>query len=351
MQRQSSPAGDRVRTAFFALALILVACVPPAPPSTPPLPSTPPPPPPARVVPAVRVSGVVLGSDGHRVPAASVLVGAAERDCVPASAIGALTDESGQFSVTIEGDVDSRCVVAEARSGGASGLATAPAAFSIPPGAVELTVRLNPPSPLTAAEAERLVRLLAAAIDDPAAPVDELVLFVAGGSEALRVALDQHRQILGRVASVREVAPSVEPSSYYERYTFELHGESGRTLHVDAHQEALTRLHNLLLDYGWRSERFMNAYVRAIASGDAVRLAQILNPDDVDFPVERAREIIVGYRLRYRDTATIRPEFVSVDEIRHRITWRLRGTGSDGRELTEEIVLQTGDGLVGVVGL
>ena len=280
-----------------------------------------------------------------------MLVGAAERDCVPTAAIGAVADESGQFSAIIDGDVDSLCVVAEARSGGTSGLATAPAAFSVPPAAVELTVRLNPPPPLTAAEAERLVRLFAAAIDDPAAPVDELVLFVAGGSEALRVALEQHRQVLGRVTGVREVAPSVAPSSYYLHYTFEMRGESGRVLHVDAHQEALTRLHNVLLDYGWRSERFVNAYVRAIASGDAVRLAQILNPDDVDFPVERAREMIVAYRLRYRDTATIRPEFVSVDEKRHRITWRLRGIGTDGGELTEDIVLQTGDGLIGVVGL
>lgn len=337
--------------AFVVLALLLAACRAPAPPSSPPLPSTPPPPPPSRVVPAVRVSGVVLGSDGHRVSGAGVLVGAAQRDCVPAAAIGAVTDENGQFSVTIEGNVDSRCVVAEARSGGASGLATAPAAFSVPPGVVELTVRLNPPAPLTAAEAERLVRLLAAAIDDPAAPVDELMLFIAGGSEALRVAVEQHRQVLGRVTRIRELTPSVEPSSHYRHFTFELRGESGRTLHVDAHQEALTRLHDLLLDYGWRSERFMNAYVRAIASGDAVRLSQILNPDDIDFPVERAREMIVAYRLRYRDTATIRPEFVSVDEKLHRITWRLRGTGADGRELTEDIVLQTGDGLIGVVGL
>ena len=67
--------------------------------------------------------------------------------------------------------------------------------------------------------------------------------------------------------------------------------------------------------------------------------------------VERAREMILEYRRRYRDTATIRQEFVSVDEKRHRITWRLRGAGADGSEVTEEIVLQTGDGLIGVVGI
>jgi hypothetical protein len=301
------------------------------------------------------VSGVVVASDGHRVWGANVLAGAAASGCVfPAHAIGAASDESGQFSLTIEAGASSRCVVVRATSGGVSGEAAVPATFGVPAEAVppvEVTVRLNRPAPLTAAEAERLVHLLATAINHPAAPVDELTLYIAQGGEALRVAIDLHRRLLGRVSDVNEVAPSVERSSSYEHYTFELRGESGRSLHVDAHQESLARLHSLLIDYGWRTERFVNAYVRAIASGDAVRLAQILNPDDIDFPVERAREMIVQYRLRYRDTATIRAEFVDVDERRHTFTWRLRGTGAGGRELTEDIVLRVGDGLVGVEGL
>jgi hypothetical protein len=67
--------------------------------------------------------------------------------------------------------------------------------------------------------------------------------------------------------------------------------------------------------------------------------------------VERAREMIARYRLRYPDTATIRAEFVDVDERRHTLTWRLRGTGAGVRELTEDVVLRVGDGLVGVEGL
>jgi hypothetical protein len=61
----------------------------------------------------------------------------------------------------------------------------------------------------------------------------------------------------------------------------------------------------MLLDYGLRSQAFMNAYLRAIASGDAMMLARILNPDDVDFPIETAREIVLRYRapagMRSRD--------------------------------------------------
>jgi hypothetical protein len=61
--------------------------------------------------------------------------------------------------------------------------------------------------------------------------------------------------------------------------------------------------------------------------------------------------MIVDYRQRYRDTATIRPEFVDVDEARHIIRWRLRGTGANGEELIEPIELGFGDGLIGVRGL
>ena len=329
------------------VGVLFLACGP-APPTPP---ATPPPPSPPGDVAAMRVSGVILGSDGHLMTGAEVIAGASG-DCVlPANAIGAISDESGRFSLTIEGTAAVQCVTVEARSGGTKGSASTYATFSIPPGAVEVTVRLGRPSPLTAAESKRLVQLLAAAINDPSAPLDELTLYAARGGEALRVAIEMHRQILGRVTDVREVAPSVPTSPSYQHFTFELRGENGRILHVDAHQEALTRLHNLLLDYGWRSERFIQAYVSAIASGDAERLSRILNPDDIDFPVERAREMILEYQRRYRDTAAIRPEFVSVDENRHRITWRLRGVGADGSEVTEEIVLQTGDGLVGVVGI
>jgi hypothetical protein len=135
------------------------------------------------------------------------------------------------------------------------------------------------------------------------------------------------------------------------RFPFELRGEGGRTAHVEVFQEELIRLHSPLLDYGFRSERFINAYLRAISAGDAVRLSQVLNPDDVDFPVERAREMIVEYRRRYRDLASIRPELVDVEERRSLIRWRLRGVGPGGEEVTELIELVFGDGLIGIRGL
>jgi hypothetical protein len=130
-----------------------------------------------------------------------------------------------------------------------------------------------------------------------------------------------------------------------------LQTEGERVSRVDVYQEQLIRLHSPVLDYGFRSERFINAYLRAISSGDAVRLSRVLNPDDIDFPVERAREMIVAYRQRYRDTATIRAELVDVDERRHIIRWRLRGAGPTGEEVTEIIELGFGDGLIGIRGL
>ena len=297
--------------------------------------------PPPSQVPTTSVSGRVLSSDGQIVSDALVSARAANAGCVAAGGeVGGSTDESGNFNIAIEGSAD--CVLIEARSGGAAGrLATEKAR--------DVTVRLEAPPPLTGAEAERLVALFSMAIHDPAVHHSELALYVAQGPEALRVALEQHRQLLGRVTEVREVEPSYTPSSAYRHHTFRLTGTTKRTLHVDVHQEALTRLHSALLDYGSRSERFMSSYVRAIAAGDAVRLARVLSPDDVDFPVDEARQMIIGYRMRFRDTATIRHEFVDVDETRHSITWRLRGPAANGGESSEEVVLRFGDGLIGKV--
>jgi hypothetical protein len=103
----------------------------------------------------------------------------------------------------------------------------------------------------------------------------------------------------------------------------------------------------VLLDYGLRTQAFMNAYLRAIASGDAMMLARILNPDDVDFPIETAREINLRYRARF-DTGTLRAEFVDADHRANTILWRIRGRTPSGVEASETVDLITGDGLIGV---
>lgn len=262
-----------------------------------------------------------------------------------------MTDENGEYLAVAEVGVTPSyrgCVVVEARSGGASGVATSSVEFTTDSPRVRLDVRLDQSVPLTAAEAERLARQLAAAINDPAQSPEELNLYILHGPEALRVALEQYRTVLGRVTAVRLV-----PSEHFDprRFTVELQTAGERVAHVDVYQEGLIRLHSPLLDYGFRSGRFINAYLRAIASGDAIRLSQVLNPDDVDFPVERAREMIVAYRQKYQDPASIRAEFADVDERRHIIRWRLRGTGPAGEEVTEMIELGFGDGLIGIRGL
>ena len=285
---------------------------------------------------------------GRRIAHASVLVLAADASCTPLGGdVGAVTDESGEFVAVVESDAPSAgCVVVEARSGGASGVATATVQFTNASPRVRVDVRLDRPQPLTAGESERLVRLLADAINDPAKDTADLGLHILHGPEALRVALEHYRIILGRVTNVR---PATSDMPAPRRFTFELVAPGGRTSKLDVYQEELTRLHSPVLDYGFRSERFISAYLRTISAGDAVRLSQVLNPDDIDFPVEKARAMIEDYRRRYRDVAAIRPELVSVDE--RAIRWRLRGIGPDGKEVTETLELGFGDGLIGIRGL
>ena len=100
-----------------------------------------------------------------------------------------------------------------------------------------------------------------------------------------------------------------------------------------------------------RRLRRSDSYLGAIADGDAERLARVLNPDDVDFPVPRAREMIADYRRRYRDLRAVRAEFVAVDERKNVLRWRLRGQDHQGQEVLELIDLGFGDGLIGIRGL
>jgi len=292
--------------------------------------STPPPPPPKRDVPSAHVSGRVTSASGFGIAHADVLVRLADAACRPTETfVGAVTDDNGEYLAVVEGAGE--CVVVEAKSGGAAGTATQMWGGLQPAEKVRVDVRLARAPALTDVEAERLVRLLADAINGE--PSEELNRYILHGPEALRVALGQYRTLLGgRVTSVRRVAG----------FRYALNGTS----HVDVHQEDLIRLHSPLLDYGFRAERFMSLYLRAIATGDAEMLARVLNPDDVDLPVPRAREIIEDYRRRYRDVAAIRAEFAGVDEQRNVLLWRLRGDG-----VTEPIELRFGDGLIGVRGL
>ena len=337
--------------AVFLLSSACAATAPaPLPPSTPPIPTTPPPIPPERLIPSARVSGQVLDRDGRPVAHAMVLVRTADAACRPLdSGIGAVTDERGEFYVRAQSeDQAAACVVAEARSGGASGEGTDRVPFTLEGSVSRVEVRLDRVETLTFAAAERLVRQFAAAINQPSTDSSEVALHILHGPEALRVALDHYRSLLGEV---RSVATLPQQAHDPRRFPFELTGSNGRRMRMDVYQEVLTRLHSGVIDYGFRSERFMHSYLRAISSGDAIRLSQVLNPDDIDFPVERAREIIIGYRHRYRDTASIRAEFVDIQEERATITWRLRGPGPAGDEVTELIHLGYGDGLIGVRGL
>lgn len=203
-----------------------------------------------------------------------------------------------------------------------------------------ITIEVPPIAELTVGEGERLVRMLAEAINDPGRDVRELEPYILHGPEALRVALVQYRTAIGKVTGVRHV----------KEFIFELQGTKGTSI-VQAHREDRVRIHSALLDYGFRAERFMKAYLDSIVAGDAERLARVLNPDDIDFPVPRAKEMIEDYRRRYRDVSLIRPEFLAVDESKNVLRWRLRGPGADGREVVEPIDLGFGDGLIGVRGL
>lgn len=208
--------------------------------------STPPPPPPGPRVASANVSGQVVDARGFRVAHAEVLVRSADAGCRPLGPFaGAVSSENGDYFAVaqLESDQPLRgCVIVEARSGGTSGKATLGVEFTTASPRVHLDVRLERAPPLTSVEAERLVRMLAAAIDEPAQTPRELGQYILHGPEALRVALGQYRTLLGKVTAVRPI----------DSFHYELRGAKGATSRVNVHQEDLVRLHSPLLALLWR---------------------------------------------------------------------------------------------------
>ena len=335
----------RLRRGALLCGLLFGACIRPVPDA----PSVPPPPEPRREVNSATVHGRILSSSGFSVSHAAVVVHLADRDCRRLGpAVGSVTDESGEYLAVLEsgvGPAHDGCLVVEASSGGATGSVVQEARFSSESPRARVDIALESGDRLDAQAAGMLVSRLVDAINDPASGSSDLELFVLHGPEALRVGLEQYRKTLGQVIRVQPLPPEAHDLA---RFRFELEGTTGETSIVDVHQEDLVRLLSPALDYGFRSERFVGLYLRAISTGDAERLARLLNPDDVEFPIERAREIVIAYRSRYRDLASIRPELAAIDESRNQILWRLRGTGPGGEEVTEVLELGFGDGLIGL---
>ena len=328
-------------------AIVLTACTSP----TPPAPSTPPPippPPPARAIRTAVVTGNVRLAGGST-PAGFALVSArvASPDCGTPQGDGVqvFADAHGVYELSIEGPALPACVAVTATRAGATATLELPNVRfeSGSTARVQGDIALSPLEPMTRVEAETLIGRFADAINGR----DDVVLgtLLPDGPEALRVALEDYRALLGE--RVNGVLTDWESSSMHQRAVATLRGSNGNALSVSLYQDQRRsrEFHGALADFGLRSRHFIASFSRLVSAGDAERLARLLTADDIDYPVERARRVIAKYRPPF-DAGGGRFEIVSVDEQRSRMTYKLTWQGEGAREHSTTVTLGYGDGLL-----
>jgi hypothetical protein len=289
-----------MRTSIL-IAFLMAGCASPLPPA-----HTPPPrePQPDRNT----VSGTITTPRGAPADGALVVV----RECNGKREWGAVADERGQYQVDVEAD----CVTVEASAGGAMGRSTT------------TSVRLQPAPDLTERRAQELIDTLLRAIGGDDEAVGALETYTPHHADALRVALENFRLVAGTTPVAKPVRDSLIRGFEYEVGPTRVYVTGD-----DTH-----RVTGPLFEYSWRGAQYVTTFARLIAAGDAERLARLLNPDDVEYPVEDARKLIARMQPRL-DWMRSRARFTGIDErtIQFELTDGTRGVG---------VALAYGDGLL-----
>jgi hypothetical protein len=264
--------------------------------------------------PGRTVSGTIRTPRGAAADGAVVRV----RECNGGREWGAVADEQGRYQVEI--DADAGCVTVDATAGGGTGRSST------------TDVRLLRAPALTEQRAQELVDTLVRAIggDDQAAGA--LETYTPHHADALRVALENFRIAVGDSPTVRRI-----PDSLIQGFEYELLGPRGST-RVYVTEDDLHRLIGPVLYYSWPGAQYVTSLARFVAGNDAERLARLLSPDDIDYPVEDARKLIARLQPRL-DWMHSRARFVDIDDhtIRYEVT--------DGTQ-TVPITLTYADGLL-----
>jgi hypothetical protein len=264
--------------------------------------------------PGRTVSGTITSPRGAGVEGAMVRV----RECDGAREWGAVADEQGHYQVEI--DAEAHCVTVEAAAGGATGRANT------------TSLQLSRAPALTEQRAQQLVDTLVRAIGGDDQAMAALETYTPHHADAFRVALENFRIAVGDAPTVRRV-----PDSLIQGFEYELLGPRGST-RVYVTEDDLHRVVGPVLYYSWYGAQYATALARFMTANDAERLARLLSPDDIDYPVEDARKLLARFQPRL-DWARSRARFVGIDD--HTIRYEL----SDGTR-TVPIALVYGDGLL-----
>ena len=154
---------------------------------------------------------------------------------------------------------------------------------------------------------------------------------------------------------VRQHGGEAEPRVIH--FEYELVSNDGARKTVVAYYEARTdrfRLYDEFLGYSAYARSLTRGMVEALRARDATRLARLLSPDDIDYPVALAERVIASYARRF-DLATLHFRFDGLAAERpggygprvHRwFRYTILGT-RNGARVEHPVELIHGDGLIG----
>ena len=272
--------------------------------------------------------------------------------CVPAGEKALVfADERGDYELSIHAGHGAdlvTCVLVEATLGGATSTRNIEGVqFRVPsdtvrPERFRADLSLERIPPLTRSEGEALLESFVSMLNGNDRVEVPMSAYVFGGPEALRVAIEDYRALLGERISA--TFTTSEMSGSHQRIDATLVGDKGGPLSLSIYQDRVRRFISPIIDYGLRSRLFAASFSRLVGTGDAESLARLLTADDIDYTVENARRVIDRYKPPF-EVRGGRFELAGIDERQHTMTYRLTWMG-EGQETGSTIVIGYGDGLL-----
>jgi hypothetical protein len=147
------------------------------------------------------------------------------------------------------------------------------------------------------------------------------------------------------------------PEGWDSHLEYMLIGASGASKAVVVYHDEFrnhSRVYDEFLAYFSRAQHYAPAVMDAVRRRDAQRLARLLSPDDLDYPVPLAEQAIAGYASRF-DLPTLRIDYKGLDpspaagygpDVRRWFGYTVHGM-KDGQPVAHDILIIHGDGLIG----
>lgn len=132
-----------------------------------------------------------------------------------------------------------------------------------------------------------------------------------------------------------------------EALQYKLYNRAGvnKEIFVSFQSNSVT-LYDEFLTYSARAKNLLDGLIAAVQQQNARKLAAVLTPDDIDYPVSLAEQAIANYEEKL-EPQTLNYSFIGLEDRRDRFIYEIAGT-QNGKPIQHRVKIVYGDGLVGL---